>query len=316
MKSVASAPGKVILFGEHFIVYGGKAILCSIDKRITVESELLDSDKIKITSNLGSLETSLSQPTSEIESLFRPVAYIAQKVLKRFHSKSGVKISIKSDIPAGVGLGSSSACCVAAASSILGLFSESSKEDVLSLALEAERTIFERASGADTTVCTYGGMLEYSSDSIRKLEFTPKFNLVIADSKIIHSTNKVVSQVRQYKEQNPAKFQQLGEQEAQLIEEALDGLRQNDLTLIGKKMNQNQKYLQEIGVSNEILDSMIEAVQKTTYGSKITGAGDGGCTISMSDENNIDRTIDVLRAKGYDCFSAQIDTEGVIHTSA
>ncbi|HET8719419.1 MAG TPA: galactokinase family protein, partial [Candidatus Nitrosotenuis sp.] len=115
MKSIASAPGKVILFGEHFIVYGGKAILCSIDKRITVESELLDSDKIKIESNLGNIETSLSQPPETIESLFRPVVYIAQKALKRVHSKSGVKILIKSDIPAGVGLGSSSACCVAAA---------------------------------------------------------------------------------------------------------------------------------------------------------------------------------------------------------
>ncbi|MGI0004250.1 MAG: mevalonate kinase family protein, partial [Candidatus Nitrosotenuis sp.] len=154
MKSVSSAPAKVILFGEHFIVYGGKAILCSINKRIAVESELTKKDRIEIRSELGTVKVPRGVDIGDVDSVFRPVAYIAQKVLDQFGSDSGLKIVIKSEIPAGVGLGSSSACCVAAASSVSGLFANLPKEDTLKLAIDAEKTIFENASGADSNICT------------------------------------------------------------------------------------------------------------------------------------------------------------------
>ena len=66
MKSKASAPGKVILFGEHFVVYGVKAILCAINKRITVTAEEIDEKKISIKSNIGELELEPNKPISEI----------------------------------------------------------------------------------------------------------------------------------------------------------------------------------------------------------------------------------------------------------
>ena len=81
---------------------------------------------------------------------------------------NGVEITIDSDIPIGVGLGSSSACCVAAAASISGLFKELSSEEILNLSIEAEKTIFPDTSGADCTVCTYGGMIVY--DKIKGIE--------------------------------------------------------------------------------------------------------------------------------------------------
>ncbi len=312
MRSIASAPGKVILFGEHFIVYGGKAILCSINKRITVESQLSNSDKIEINSGLGTISVSKNEPLQNIDPVFRPVIYVAQKILQKFNSDSGLKISITSEIPAGVGLGSSSACCVAAASSISGLFSNYSKEEVLQLALEAEKTIFENVSGADSTVCTYGGIIEYSRDGkIKKLDFVPKFQLVVADSKIIHSTSQVVSKVKKFKDDNPQVFSMLCDKEASLIEETLGALKKNDLNTIGTKMNQNQVYLEKIGVSNDLLGSMLNTVNNVAYGAKMTGAGDGGCIIALVNDTNLDRVIGALRSKNYECFAVQIDTTGV-----
>jgi mevalonate kinase len=312
LKSISSAPGKIILFGEHFIVYGGKAILCSINKRITVETQLSSSDKIEIVSGLGTISVSKNESIRKIDPVFRPVVYVAQKILQKFNSDSGLKISITSEIPAGVGLGSSSACCVAAASSISGLFANYSKEEVLQLALEAEKTIFENASGADSTVCTYGGMLEYSRDGkIKKLDFVPKFQLVVADSKIMHTTSKVVSKVKKFKDDNPQMFSELCDREARLIEETLEALKENDLNTIGAKMNQNQTYLGKIGVSNDLLVAMLGAVNGVAYGAKLTGAGDGGCIIALVDNTNLERTVRVLRSKNYECFAAQIDTSGV-----
>jgi mevalonate kinase len=241
--------------------------------------------------------------------------YVAQKILKKFNSNSGIKISISSEIPAGVGLGSSSACSVAAASSISGIFAKYSKEQILQLAIEAEKTVFENTSGADSTVCTYGGMLEYNKDGrIQKFDFIPKFQLVVANSKTIHSTSQVVARVRKFKEDNSETFSMLCDKESSLIEETIDALKKNDLDILGKKMIQNQTYLQEIGVSNYLLDSMVNTVKNVAYGAKLTGAGDGGCIIAIVDHTNLDRAIEALRAKNYECFTTQVDTSGVEHT--
>lgn len=310
MKSASSAPAKVILFGEHFIVYGGKAILCSINKRITVESELTKKDKIEIRSDLGTLKVPRYEDIRQVDSVFRPVVHIAQKILDQFGSDSGLKIVIKSDIPAGVGLGSSSACCVAAAGSISGLFAKLPKDDILKLAIDAEKTIFENMSGADSNICVYGGIMEYSKDGTRRLDLKPTFKLVIANSKVTHSTTEVVARVKKFKEKEPEVFSALCENEASLIEEALVALKENDLGELGQKMLVNQAHLEKIGVSNKILNSIVDSVKGVSYGAKITGAGDGGCVIVLVNDSNLNKTLDVLRSKNCECFAVGIDTTG------
>ena len=90
-------------------------------------------------------------------------------------------------------MGSSSACCVAGAAAISRLFSNTSKEEILELAIEAEKTIFQNTSGADCTVCTFGGIMEYSKENgFSKIKSEPDFHLVIANSNIEHSTESIV----------------------------------------------------------------------------------------------------------------------------
>ncbi|WKT58774.1 mevalonate kinase [Candidatus Nitrosotenuis chungbukensis] len=243
--------------------------------------------------------------------MFRPIVYIAQRMLEKFHSDSGIKIIVRAEFPSGVGLGSSSACCVAAAASISGLFENNTKEEILKMSIDAERTIFENTSGADCTACVYGGILEYNKDGhVKKLEFVPEFDLVVANSGITHSTSRVVSMVRQFKDERQEVFSSLCTQEASLIEEALNALQKNDLAKIGKLMTRNQEFLEKIGVSNDTLGSMISLVKDVSYGAKITGAGDGGCIIALADKANLDRTLGAL-AKKYECFSAKIDMIGL-----
>lgn len=315
MRSVASAPAKIILFGEHFIVYGGKAVLCSIDRRITVESETI-ANNIEIESSLGRLTVPKSDSYKNTDSVFRPIVYIAQRMLEKFHSESGIRITVRSEFPSGVGLGSSSACCVAAAGSIAGLFGSHTKEEILKIAIDAERTVFENTSGADCTACVYGGILEYSKDGhIKKIESLPKFDLVVANSGVTHSTSKVVSMVRKFKDESQETFSSLCAQESGLIEDALDALQKDDTAKIGKLMSKNQELLEKIGVSSDTLRSMISLVRDTSYGAKITGAGDGGCIIALADKTNLDKTLGAL-AKKYECFSAKIDTEGLEQRAA
>ena len=82
MKSIASAPGKVILFGEHFVVYGVKAILCSINKRVTVTAETTNEKKISINSKIGKLVLEPNKSIFEINSPLKPFYYLANKAIK------------------------------------------------------------------------------------------------------------------------------------------------------------------------------------------------------------------------------------------
>ena len=156
MKSIASAPAKIILFGEHFVVHGTKAILAAIDKRVTVTTTTTEKQTLKINSQLGTFEIPMyaddvikttnlydllyaarrgvgDQEFAQIKSEFRPFVYLVATLTridmeyKLALTKSGMglglEITIASDIPVGVGLGSSSACCVAAAASVYAIFS-------------------------------------------------------------------------------------------------------------------------------------------------------------------------------------------------
>jgi len=310
LKSKASAPGKVILFGEHFVVYGVKAILCSINKRVTVTAEKTSERKISINSEIGNLILEPNKLISEINSPLKPFYYLANKAIK--NQDTGIEIKINSEIPLGAGLGSSSACCVAGAAAIFKLFENVSKEKILELAIEAERTIFENTSGADCTVCTYGGIIEYGKkQGFKKIEDEPNFQLVIANSNIEHSTESMVSGVKTFVIKNKEEFSKLLNQESKLVEDVLKLLKENNPEELGEKINQNQKYLETIGISNNQLKKMIEIGQKTSFGAKITGSGGGGCIFALTNESNVEQTLKEFKDKNFECFSAEIDFKGL-----
>ena len=310
MKSIASAPGKVILFGEHFVVYGVKAILCSINKRVTVTAEKTSERKISINSKIGKLELEPNKLISEINSPLKPFYYLANKAIE--NKDTGIHIQIDSEIPLGAGLGSSSACCVAGAAAIFKLFGDISKEKILKLAIEAERTIFENTSGADCTVCTYGGIMEYDKNNgFKKIEHEPNFQLVIINSNIEHSTQSMVSKVKEFEKRNKEEFSRLSNLESKVIEDVLKLIKENKMQEIGQKMNQNQEYLENIGISNNQLTSMIKIGQELSFGAKITGSGGGGCIFALTNESNLQTILKKFKDNNYECFSTKIDFKGL-----
>ena len=316
MRSVASAPGKVILFGEHFVVYGIKAILCSIDKRITATSEIIDEKKIKIKSDIGNVEIStdsLSTPNRSMD-VMKPFLYIAKKALEKSGKNVGIEIKIDSEIPVVIGLGSSSACCVSVVASVMGLFEKLPKEEILKIAIEAERIIFENTSGADCSVCTFGGLMEYDmKNGFKKISSKANFDLVIANSKQAHFTSEIVENVRRFRENNEDLFASFCDQESILIQNALVALEKNDLKSLGLLMSKNQDLLERINISTEKLAFLIRESKKTSFGAKITGAGGGGCIIALVDKSNREKTLSNLKAHS-ECFSAKIDFNGLAYT--
>lgn len=309
MKTKASAPGKVILFGEHFVVYGVKAILCAIDKRVTVFAEENDTGLISISTEIGDLELEPNISISKIEFSLRPFYFLANEFLE---NNKGIKIKVESDIPLGVGLGSSSACCVAAAAAISKLYAKKSTQEILELAIKAERTIFQNTSGADCTVSAFGGMMIYDKEKgFVNIDTKLDFHLVIANSNLEHSTEEVVAKVKQFKDKNEEKFSELCTNESKLIQNVLILLKEKELEKIGKQVILNQKYLEQIGVSNNKLQEMIKIGDSASFGSKITGAGGGGCIYALTDETKLEKTLNKFKINNFDCFSVKIDSKGL-----
>ena len=243
--------------------------------------------------------------------MFKPFFFIAKKIINENNFSNGINIDIQSDIPIGAGLGSSSACCVAAAASISNLFSELEKNQILNVAIEAEKTIFPNTSGADCTVSVFGGIIGYQKDSGYKIiETDHEFDFIVINSKKPHSTSIVVDRVNKFKSSNEKIFRDLCEEETRLIEKVTDSLQTFDLETIGKCMSQNQIFLEQLGVSNDQLLEIIKLIEKETFGAKITGAGDGGCIIALTDKNEKETVFEHMKTE-HEAYSVTIDKTGM-----
>lgn len=350
---VASAPGKVILFGEHFVVYGSSAILCAIDRRVHVGAA--KSDGIRITSEMGTLECeSFSRDAADVDPVLRPLYHIAKVACRMAGRSGGITLDVKSEIPPGAGLGSSSACCVAgavAALRVLGQHPGHNMGTVMRVAIEAERTAFPNASGADTAASALGGMITYDIRSgwatIGRQKGGPGFGLVVSDSGTKHNTESVVGMVSGFRDSHPEEFEELSRMESGLVSDVTEllvsgalpdgtagssaspspspspeppqtaghsggggGGGETTASMLGRWASLNQSYLGRIGVSNARLDKMIDEMNGVTHGSKITGAGGGGCAIAFTDPDGMAGAAADLTSMGHDCFAASIDYSG------
>lgn len=274
---------------------------------------------ISITSDVADqFDMPAGKQIADIDAILRPLYYVADKVLAIMsHDNSSINVEVRSDIPLGAGLGSSSACCVAAAAAILGATTAvMTKSEILDLAIDAERTIFADTSGADCTVCMYGGIVEYAGKDTfsRSGRLDSGLRLVVANSDTRHFTDQMAKAVEIYKRENEEEFSVLCDKELRLVEDVLDIIHNGGSAAdLGKKFSLNQEYLKKIGVSNDTLDRLIRAVRGSSLGAKITGAGGGGCVFALVEDSCTDRVLEEFTDAGCKhCFAAKIDEDGLI----
>lgn len=297
---VYEAPGKAILFGEHFVVHGARAVVCSIDRRVVAESRGSGRNVLSVRSSLQSADMPLDAPVGSVPRVLRPFHHMAVSM-----NSGGAVLSLRSDIPVGSGLGSSSACCVAAAGSLLALCS--APANILDVAVAAERSVYPGSSGADCAACMRGGAMSYVKGSPPAPSVYPQdLRLVIADSGVVHSTPQMVEQVGDTAKADPAAFSVLMAEADAVSAEALERMTRGDIRGLGCLATKNQALLERIGVSNDTLRRMMGVADRYSYGSKITGAGGGGCIVAFADTSNVAETVSALAGAGYHTFEAQI----------
>lgn len=319
---VASAPAKVILFGEHFVVYGEPAIVLAIDRRAYAKVENRSDKRLYLHSANLNLSGYFDNDNFKVENgdfreaimKFEPIKLAIEKVLEKSGEKVGLNIDINSTVPVAAGLGSSAAVVAAVTKAVGTLLNvELSREEILRITFQSERIVHGSPSGIDPAISTFGGTLVFQMDTgFKPLEVETDIPLVIGDTRVERSTRAQVEKVREIRDKYPHIIEPMMRAARELVLRAIDALKDNDLETLGELLNINHALLYGLGVSDDSLEWLISAARKAgALGAKLTGAGGGGCMIALTRSEEIEKVVEAIQRAGGRPFIARKTDEGV-----
>jgi mevalonate kinase len=319
---LASAPAKVIFFGEHFVVEDKLAIAAAINLRAKVFADFNDSKYISISSDVNSSNI-IKVPINMITGgefrgygpLVAPLLIILHEFSLKYHPLDrGVDIDIKSEIPIGAGLGSSAAVFIAFSAAILKLFNVKFKlNDVIELASKGESLAHGKPSGIDTTISAFGGILLYRrSQGFNRLNVKFSEPVILGITSEYRSTADMVNRVLKLKYKYPSIFDLIYEANDRIVEEAVKALYSGDINRLGELLNISHGLLSSLGISTLNLERLIYAARNAgAYGAKITGAGGGGSIIAISSESTASLVSKAINDSGGKAIISYISDYGV-----
>jgi len=291
---VGFAAGKVILMGEHAVVYKQPAIACPIIRAVDVHVERT-TDRIDFILS-GFLNKEIDEQSSSYQSLVSMFSTIC-KLLEI--DKFNARIKIDSRIPYSMGLGASAAFAVAITRGVIDLFNLSrTPEEVNKIAFECEKITHGMPSGVDNTVAVFGQPIFFKKgkESTKNLlESVKPLPIVIGLSHNSSNTVDLVSDVNFRYKKNKILYENLFSQIGRIANEGLKALKDMNYDKLGELMNISQGLLNSIGVSNSELEKMIDLARSSgAIGAKLTGSGGGGSIIALcpGKETEVERSLE------------------------
>jgi mevalonate kinase len=285
--TTASACGKVILVGEHAVVYGQPAIavpVAGLRARATVTAAPAGSGIVLVARDLRTTWQikSANQPISQSDAL----PFIVGHTLHYWQvpGTPDLHIELTSDLPVASGLGSSAAVAVALIRALAGhLGHRLEPAEVSALAFEAERLQHGTPSGIDNTVVAYEQPVWFvRGQGMEMFAVGRPLRLLIGDTALTSSTRDVVGDVRAAWQGEPARYEALFAAIGQISRQARQAIEQGDLPGLGHLLSENHRLLQELGVSCGELDRLVTAATSAgALGAKLSGAGRGGNMIAL-----------------------------------
>ena len=279
-----SGYGKVILFGEHFVVHGVPGIVSAIDSTTDAEVEKMGSRIVVKDERKTARGYSEEKRLQQLESIERMLKAMG------IDPETPFSIWIGGTLPGFSGLGASAASSVAIARAIteeLGMIMPDEK--INEVAYEAEKAYAGNPSGIDNTAATFGGLMWFQKNImggdniIERIGIKKPVEIVIGSTGKVANTKAMVEGVAERKLANPEKYESLFKQAKALAYEGRKALEVNNLKKMGELMNENHRLLQEIQVSSQELDLLVDTARKQgAFGAKLTGGGGGGCMIALT----------------------------------
>ena len=297
-----SAPGKIILCGEHAVVYGKPAIAipvfnvktkCTIIARpaASTDETLVNAPNIGLKCNLGCLAET------------HPIRVTINAVLDQVNTDHlpVCEILIQSSLPTAAGLGSSASTSVSLIRALSAFLGHPFENTVVNqIAFEIEKIHHGSPSGIDNTVITFEQVLFFTkNEPYEFLDLQTPLTFIIADTGVKSSTARAVEGVKQRSIIDPQKYGTLFTQIGEISSTVKELLQSGQLELIGKQLTMNHTLLQEMGVSCEKLDNLVScALQNSALGAKLSGSGQGGNMIALVEPDKADFISQALRNAG------------------
>lgn len=292
MNVTVSAPGKLMVFGEHAVVYNRPCLVTAVDQRMRARVELtddkvffLDAPEVKIS---GYARPIREVGMGEIPKGAKFVEIAVKNFIENYPSSSGIKVTTASDFSSQFGFGSSSAstvCVLRALSELTG--KKLDNKQLFDLAYKTVLDVQGKGSGFDVAAALYGGTLYFVAGGKTitpvKLRDIP---LVVGYTGVKADTVTLMREVGEKMKAQPERIDRIYDAIVKLVEDARIKMIEGDWERVGKLMDFNQEYLRDLGVSSEKLESLISSAKGAgAWGAKLSGAGGGDCMIALAPED-------------------------------
>jgi hydroxymethylglutaryl-CoA reductase len=305
-KQLPAGCGKVILLGEHSVVYGSHAIAAPIS--LAMQAKVWDSDNgTHLLIPRWGVEEKIQPGADHKYSIYKSLDMIFEKLKLQ---KKSMKIEVIPHVPRAMGLGGSAALAVAIIRALDAHFNlQLSDEEVNRLAYESEMLAHGNASGIDNTLATYGIFTLFKRGNppeLKELVIKKPIPIVIGLSGIESLTAKMVSLVKKAWENNKSLYKRIFKEIDGLVMQAVASIENHDLEQLGELMNVNQGLLNALQVSSRELEDLIEIARRNgALGAKLTGAGGGGAMVAICPDG-AEKIAFAMRKAGYKAFVTEI----------
>ncbi len=288
-----------MLLGEHAVLHGRRALVCAVDRRISMTFRPRCDRLINVASSLGNYTTDLDALRIE-----RPFRFLltALDVWRRDLS-AGLDIDVRSNFSDKVGLGSSAAVTVAGMAGLRRILEQPDDPTALfKQSRQVIRTVQGAGSGADAAAAVYGGVVLFRTQPFEAVTLPVDFPLILVYCGYKTPTSKVIALVRQRATALPDLYERLYDLMDASVAEAVNAVNRKDWVRLGRIFDFNQGLMAALGINDEALSHSIFALRRQpgVLGAKISGSGLGDCAIGLGImDEQIEHTIPVaISAKG------------------
>jgi hydroxymethylglutaryl-CoA reductase len=305
--------GKVILLGEHSVVYGRHAIACPVPLNMRAFVEDVDKGVELLIPRWG-VEYQLSKPPEQRRSFENAAGAILDELGL---SDRGIRIEVFPDVPRGMGLGGSAALAVAIVRALDKHFKLKLDDDEVNrLAFKSEEVAHGQPSGIDNTMATFGKPLVYRKGNpplVELLNIPEPMSMVIGMTRTQGLTAKTVGNVREAHKHLPKVYEKIFDDIDALVLQAVSAIQDNRLADLGELMDINQGLLNALRVSTPELEKLIGIARDAgALGAKLTGGGGGGAMVALcgnTGDDTAEAVCAALESSGFDTLSFSIGGE-------
>ena len=297
-----TAPGSIMLMGEHAVLFGHRAIACAVDKRIHVTLTPRADSVVVIRSALADYHATLQNLESDSRLSF--VIYAIRQVAPEL--PSGFELDIHSEFSHTVGLGSSAAVTAAVVKALSAYLKEKLPRcQLFDRALAVIHGVQGRGSGTDLAASVYGGLIGYTvkPQQISALNGLPPISLYYAGYKT--KTPDVLAHVAEHTKAFPDLYRSIYQLMNDTTLKAEDAIQQQNWLELGLLMNVYQGLMDALGVNDAVLSDIVYSLRRSdaVMGAKISGSGLGDCVIALGSDDSL--------SLPYESIAVAVSGEGV-----